>query len=91
MKVIKIQSLTKELQVIFKKGYIMTLFEILQAMDEGKKVFWKSDDYPVVYTSYGIMIHSNAAYSSGCNLPLSFAYGTKDFEAETFYIKEVSC
>ena len=71
----------------------MTLSEIIQAINEGKKVFWKSSYYPLVDTPDGIMIQSlfrgHASY--GFNLPLSWAYDTKDFEPETFYSKGVSC
>ena len=66
----------------------MTLQEIIKAVDDGKKVFWGSDNYPVILSIYGTMITSNSLYTSGCNVPLSFAYGSKDFEPETFYIKD---
>ena len=68
----------------------MTLQEIIKAVDDGKKVFWKSDDFPIIHTCFGIMIDSKSSYSFGCKLPVSFAHGTKDFEPETFYIKEES-
>ena len=64
--------------------------EIIQAIKDGKKIFWKSSYYPLVNTPDGIMIQSLFRCHSnyGFNLPLSWAYDTKDFEPKTFYIKD---